>query len=208
MKFFSLIDKSKSVHAAPGKKVIPSEVFSSLKGVEDILELAKKDVEEYKKQAEEECEKLKEEAKEAGFNEGLQQWSDKLAKFEKDVEEIRKEIEKAVAPLALKAAKKIVSKEIELDERIVVDIVCNALRAVSHHKKVTIYVNKSDLSALESNRPALKEVLENVEMLSVQDREDVEPLGCIIETEGGIINAQIENQWRALETAFETLMKQ
>ena len=31
---------------------------------------------------------------------------------------------------------------------------------------------------------------------------------CIIETEAGIINASLENQWRALESAFEAFMKQ
>ena len=35
----------------------------------------------------------------------------------------------------------------------------------------------------------------------------IEPGGCIIETEAGIINAQLENQWRSLENAFESFMK-
>ena len=31
----------------------------------------------------------------------------------------------------------------------------------------------------------------------------MEPGGCLIETEAGIINAQLENQWRSLEAAFK-----
>lgn len=193
------------MHTVPEEKVIPSESFSRLQDAEEILELARKDAEEYKKKVEEECEVLKTQAKEAGFDEGLKQWTSKLAKFEDDVESLRKDTEKIVVALALKAAKKIVAREIDLDKEIVTDIVINALRAVGHHKKVVIYVNKADLSVLENSRPRLKEALENLEMLSIQEREDVEPLGCIIETEGGIINAQIENQWRALENAFQNL---
>ena len=109
---------------------------------------------------------------------------------------------------AIQAAKKIVGREIELDRNTIVDIISNKLKSVAQHKCVTIYVNQSDLTLLDKNRPRLKEVLENVEALSVQAREDVETGGCIIETEGGIINnASLEAQWRALETAFQALMK-
>lgn len=208
MKFFSLIDKNKSLHVAPGTKVIPAQDFAALQDAQDILEVARQDAVEYRKQVEKECEDLKAEAKEKGFNEGLEQWAVKLSEFEDSVKAIRAETEKVIIPLALKAAKKIVGKQIELNEETVVGIVSNSLKAVSHHKKVVIYVNKQDLDVLTENKERLKEVLDGVESLSIQDREDVEPLGCIIETEGGIINAQIENQWRALENAFQNLIKQ
>ena len=208
MKFFSLIDKNKSLHVAPGTKVIPAQDFAALKDAEGILEAARQDAIEYRKKIEKECEDLKAEAKEKGFNEGLEQWSAKLFEFEESVKVIRAETEKVIIPLALKAAKKIVGRQIELNKEAVVEIVSHSLKAVSHHKKVVIYVNKQDLEVLSENKRRLKDVLDGVESLSIQEREDVEPLGCIIETEGGIINAQIENQWRALENAFQTLMKQ
>jgi type III secretion protein L len=208
VKFFSLIDKNKTLHVAPGKKFISSQDFSALKDAEELLEITRQDAIEYKKQVEKECEDLKAEAKEAGFNKGMEIWAEKLAEFEVNLTEIREETEKVIIPLALKAAKKIVGRQVELNNETVVEIVSSSLKAVSHHKKVVIYVNKKDLDILTENRERLKMVLDGVESLSVQEREDVDALGCVIETEGGIINAQIENQWRALENAFQSLMKQ
>ena len=110
-------------------------------------------------------------------------------------------------PVALKAAKKIVGREMELSDEAIVDIVSNTLKSVSQHKKITIYVNKKDLDALERNRSRLKEIFETLDVLSLRERNDIAPGGCIVETEGGIINAQLENQWRILENALEMLIK-
>ena len=60
---------------------------------------------------------------------------------------------------------------------------------------------------LEAEKPKIKSILEQVQVLTIQERNDIAPGGCIIETESGIINASIENQWRALESAFERYMR-
>jgi type III secretion protein L len=119
---------------------------------------------------------------------------------------VRKEFEKVLIPIALKAAKKIVGREIELSEDVIVDIVSNALKPVVTHKKITVYVNRKDLDVLEKNKPRLKQLFETLEAFSLRERADVKE-GCIIETEGGIINAQLDNQWRILEKAFDNLVK-
>ena len=46
-------------------------------------------------------------------------------------------------------------------------------------------------------------MFEQINILSIQEKGDISPGGCIIETETGIINASIENQWNALELAFK-----
>src|SRR5690606_15262613 len=113
-----------------------------------------------------------------------------------------KDMQAVVVPIALKAAKKIVGKEIEASEKTVVDIIANSLKAVSQHKKIRIYVNPKEFDIIEENREKIKKIFENLEALSILPQDDVSPGGCIIETEGGIINAQLENQWMILENAF------
>jgi type III secretion protein L len=81
------------------------------------------------------------------------------------------------------------------------------LKAVAQHKQIVIYVNRQDLAALEAARPRLKDLFEQLEVLSLRERADIQTGGCVIETEGGIINAQIENRWRILENAFEAMRK-
>lgn len=205
-KFFSLIH-GKSVHVAPKQKVIAKEEIAEIVDAHQILDEVKKDAEEYRKDVVRECEKLKEQAQKEGFEEGYRAWIEHIANLEEEIVKVRKDLEKFLVPVTLKAAKKIVGREIELSEDTIVDIVSNSLKAVSQHKKITIFVNRKDLDPLEHHRPQLKQIFESLEVLSLRERADVAPGGCIIETEGGIINAQLENQWRVLENALEVILK-
>lgn len=205
-KFFSLIHGD-SVHLAPGTKVLPAEAFSSLVDAQGLLEAAKKDAEKYKEEVRKECEQLKEQAKKEGYEAGFKEWAEHIAKLQNEIDEVRKEFAKMLSPITLKAAKKIVGKELETSPDIIFDIVSNSLKAVLQHKRITIYVNKTDLDVLEKNRNKLKSLFENIEVLSIRERDDVKKGGCIIETEVGIINAQLDNQWDVLEKAFESLFK-
>lgn len=205
-KFFSLI-RGDAVHVAPKVKVVPAAEFSTLMDSFEVLAAVQKDAEDYKISVIEEIEALKTQAEKEGFEEGFKSWAEAIARLETEITQVREDVEKMLASVALKAAKKIVGREIELSEETVVDIVSASLKAVAQHKKVTIYANKKDLAILEEHRPRLREIFESLESLSLRERADIDNGGCIIETEGGIINAQMENQWRVLEKAFESLFK-
>ena len=204
--FFSLITGDE-IHIAPETKFIPAIEFSTLLDASTVLTKAKDEAEKYKIEVVTECEKLKSLALKEGYEKGFETWVEQIAKLENEIIEVRKSSEKMIIPIALKAAKKIVGKEVELSSGVIVDIVSNYLKAVSTHKKITIYVNKKDLSDLENNRARLKEIFESLEALSIRERSDIEQGGCVIETEGGIINAKLENQWSIMETAFKAMIK-
>jgi|SRR5579862_655679 len=202
MKFFSLIYQGE-VHPSTEEKVISSEDFSTLLQANEILEKARQDAEEQHERNLIDAEVLKAEAREDGFQEGLQKFNEHLIYFERSLRTIRLELQKQIIPLALKAAKKIVGTQLELNPETIVDIVLQCLTPVMQNHRFTIYVNKADKEILEAHKPKIKNILEQVQTLSIQERSDIAPGGCIIETESGIINATIENQWRALESAFE-----
>jgi type III secretion protein L len=73
--------------------------------------------------------------------------------------------------------------------------------------RIAIFVNKVDKEILEENKGDLKEIFEQLQFLKIQERDDIQPGGCVIETESGIINASVENQWKALEAAFKKYTK-
>lgn len=205
-KFFTLIFGDR-IHVAPKTKVIPAAELTLLQDASQVLEHVQEDAKKYRIQVADENENLKENAFKEGYEEGFKQWAELLANFEKQIETLQKEMQQAIIPVALKAAKKIVGKEIELSQDVIVDIVASNLKAVAQHKRITIYVNKKELEALEKNKPKLRDFFEHLESFSIREREDVAPGGCIIETEVGIINAQMEHRWKVLEKAFEALMK-
>jgi type III secretion protein L len=205
MKFFSLIYGDR-VHRAPKSKIIPANEFSQLLEGKELIEKIENESLQYREDVAKECEGLKEQAELAGFNEGLLRWSEQLAYFEKELLKTKEEIEKLIVPVAINAAKKVVAREIELNPETIIDIVKQALKSVSQHHRFVIYVNKADLAILDTHRPQLKQDLENVESLVVREREDVALGDCVIETEAGIMNVQMEQVWNTLEIAFRTLL--
>ncbi len=206
MKYFSLTDEE-SLRTTSEDKVIPADDFSMLISAQEALEKAEQEAHEKIERAKKQCQGMRKKAKEEGFDEGLSNFHEHLLSFENQLKTIRLETQRQILPLALKAAKKIVNRELELDPNTIVDIVSGALKPVTQYKHIKIYLNKEDKERVDAMREDIKAQLQHIETFSIIERGDVEKGGCIIETEAGIINASLENQWRALEAAFEKFTK-
>ena len=206
MTLFTLIEKDE-IHLSPETKVIPAQEFSQLVNATQIIAKTKEEETAFRISVAKECETLKELAAAAGFEEGLKRWNEQIELLESEIKKVRQEMENAIVPLALTAVKKIINKELETKPGTIADIVSTALKTVLHHRKISIYVNQNDLEYVEAQRQRLKSLFEHLESLSITARDDVEPGGCIIETEAGIINAKLENQFFALEAAFRNFFQ-
>jgi len=202
MKYFSLLYEGE-IHPSDEKKVIPAEDFSKLMEASEILETAREEAEKLRQETKKACEKLKEKEGKKGFQEGLEIFNEKIFAIDEELKGVRHNLQQMVLPIALKAAKRIVGKELEIFPETIVDIVIQAIKPISESHQITIFVNKEDKEHLDQNKPKLKEILQQAEVLAIVEKPDIEPGGCIIKTESGMINATIENQWRALERAFE-----
>jgi type III secretion protein L len=202
---FKLI-KDGNVHSSD-EKIIPKKDFETLISSKELLEKAEMDAKNLIDDALKECETIKANAKEEGFEEGLKKFHEELLIFEDKLKFMRHEMQKAVLPLVLKATKKIIGEELKLNPETIVSIVLQSIKSVSQCRVVKLYVNKKDLEILESEKEELKNQFEKLESFQIQARDDVEEGGCIIETEKGILNATLENQYRALERALEAHMK-
>lgn len=201
---FTLVDKTLVLPPEPGS-LIPSKDFGIVVDSIELLKRVQEDAESYKKAIVKECEDIKAQAEKEGFEEGYHEWAEMVRILENEVKAVREELQKSVLPVALRAAKKIVVTELETRPEVIVDIVMNTLKTVATHKRIVVYVNKKDFDHLDKGKSRLKSVFEELETLSLRERDDIEPGGCIVETEGGIINARMEDRWRTLETAFESL---
>ncbi|MBS0630227.1 MAG: HrpE/YscL family type III secretion apparatus protein [Verrucomicrobia bacterium] len=202
MKFFSLIYQG-DVHPTTDKKTIPSSEYTTLLSAIEIVEKARQDVAELFKNTEKECEALRQTAREEGEQKGLEKFNEHIFYLDNELKALRHNLQQMVLPIALKAAKRIVAKELEAHPETIVDIVMQAIAPITESRKVTIYVNREDKEYLDAEKPKLKEILQQAEVLTIQEKPEVERGGCIVQTEGGMINATIQNQWRALERAFE-----
>jgi len=206
MTLFSLIYKGDVVKTS-SKKILKAKEFSELLTIQELLKKAEQDVVQLKEDAQAECKRLEQEAEEAGFQEGLVKFNQQLIYLDQKVKEMQHEMQKMILPLALKAAKKIVGEQLALSPETIIDIVMQALKPVRQSHEVKIYVCKEDQQLLESHKNKIKALFDQLRIFSIEEKEGLSQGSCIIETEGGIINATLENQWRALAAAFETFLK-
>lgn len=201
-KFFTLID-GRPITIAPGTKRLPAEAVSTLLDCSELVQTVQKDGENYRKTVAKECEEIKAAAERDGFQAGFDKWVEMVAYLEKEVAKVKQELQKVVMPVALKAAKKIVAAELKVNPEVTLDIVSSTLKSIAQHKRVVVYVSKQDYELIESSKSSLKPIFEELESLSIRERDDIEPGGCVIETEIGIINARLQDRWRTLETALQ-----
>lgn len=206
-KYFSLIYGAQ-IQRTPNQKIIPGHALSELLSAQEVIERVQKEAAQYRQEVIHECELLKEQAQREGFEEGYKAWVQQLQSLETEIVKVRSDTQKIIMPIAIKAAKKIVASELQTAPDVIVNIVMQALKSVAQHKKIILYVNKVDIAALENNKGAIKELFEALESFSIQERDDVEQGGCIIETERGIIDSQIQNRWVKLKAALESLAGQ
>ena len=202
---FKLI-KKEALHTGDGK-IIPKKDFEELLTAKALLEKVELDAKEITDAAHNESEVIKKAAEEAGFAEGLKRFNEQLLLFEDKLKVLKHELQKAVLPLVLKATKKIIGEELKQHPETIVSIVMQAIKSVIHAKLVKLYVNRADLEYLEKEKESLKNAFEHLESFQIEERKDIEPGSCIIETERGILNATLENQYRALERALEAHTK-
>jgi type III secretion protein L len=201
-KFFTLID-GREISIAPGTKRLPADALSALLDCTELLSTVHKDAEGYRKKVAAECEEIKSRAEAEGFQAGFDKWLETVSYLEKEVVKVREELQKVVMPVALKAAKKIVAAELTVKPEVVLDIVSSTLKSIAQHKRIVLYVSKQDYEFVESSKSTLKSIFEELESFSVRERDDVEPGGCVVETEVGIVNARVKDRWRTLEAALE-----
>ena len=194
------------IEIASGQKILPAETYQTLLTAKEMLDKVREDAKKFTAENVVEAEKIKEQAEKEGFAKGLELWAKQIKNLEEEIDNTHREVQKLVIPVALKAARKIVAKEIELHPEIIVDTVSNNLKAVAQHTKIKIFVNKDDYEILESHKNQLKGLFESLKSLSIVPTPDVDKGGYIIETEVGIINGQIGNRWTLLEKAFEKLI--
>ncbi len=205
-RYFALLHGDE-LKRGPKSKILPAAEFGALLDAKELLVKVQEDARRYRTEVAVEVETLKDEGRKEGFEEGLISWAAKVKALEDEITKVRGDMMRSIIPVALQAAKKIVGAEMTLRPDAVADIVASSLKTVSQHRRITIYCSRADLDILNQEKERLRALFERLESLSIQEREGIEKGGCIIETEGGIINAQPQQLWGALEAAFESILK-
>lgn len=191
-----------------GGSVIRKDVHRALTDARKIIEEArleagriKKDAESILRKVGEEMERAKKEGFEAGKDEGLKEVTELLVSANHSKEKMFEGVERDLVKLAYDIAEKIIGRDLSERESAVVDLVKQALHAAMG-EKIVVLVNPNDVDVIKKNQASLMQVLDTSKTIQIRADEKVHPKGCLIETEIGTIDAQLDTQLEAIRKAL------
>jgi flagellar assembly protein FliH len=157
-----------------------------------------------------EAEAIRNEAREDGRREGREESSarieEALSTLNQAVNErkkIIKDAESEILRLALKVAEQIIRSEVSLHRDVCLNIVSEAIGRVSDREQIIVKVNREDAEYLKRYKDRLSGMLDGVKSFSIIEDSNIEPGGCVIETNLGFVDARIATKLKSIEEALK-----
>jgi len=183
--------------------VVRVEELEAHSKAKSIVEGAQQKAQEIIEDAERQRELIFQEAREEAFAEVAAQAATELAKAKMQAGSILAEAEPELIKLACKIAEKMIGRDLEREPAVLLEICANAIENLRTAKAMLLRVHPKDAKLLRERRPELIELIGRSVDIAIRDDVEVQPGGCIVQTEFGVIDAQLETQFEALRTLFE-----
>jgi type III secretion protein L len=195
------IIKAPATNQAGASSITKRQIVEARVEARRILAQAENDAAEIRQQAESMAREARETAHREGSESALCEWHTLLLEAREQREQALAGIERDVLRLSVKIAEKILGRELDRDKTAIVDIVATALRQARRNEMITLRVNPGDLPVVEQHRQRFEHAGRN-QFLDIVPDPAVSAGGCVIESESGAIDAQLETQLRVLERAM------
>jgi type III secretion protein L len=193
------------VHAnngTPAVSKITKEAHEASLEAKQIIAKAQEQAAQLLDDARREKETVLAESTERGYTAGLDQWNDALADAWKQREDFLAKHEAELVKLAVAIARRIIGPSLEMNPGTVLQTAKEALRGVRSERRIIIKVNPSDEDALREQAASLKMLGAEMGELVIIGNPSIEPGGCIVESDLGVIDAQISTQLASIENAL------
>ncbi|MEW6729824.1 MAG: FliH/SctL family protein [Acidobacteriota bacterium] len=140
-----------------------------------------------------------EEAREEGYKEGFAKVNEIIYDLTEKKREVLSQAEADMIRLSIRVAARIIGRELRQHPDTIADIVTQAIQTVRNQTKITIRVNPDDIEHLVKSREQLLNRVGQSKIIDFQSDAKVQPGGCIIESEAGVVNAQLKTQLEVME---------
>lgn len=161
--------------------------------------------------AQEEANAIKESAAKEGFDYGLNLSKEEIKKLNKAItefihakERVMEQSAPDIAFLAVKVAEKVIKKHLEVDDKIVLNVVSEVLKTLGKGEtNIIIRANPADVELIQENIPELYPYGDSNTKITVIKDEEVDWGSCIVETKSGMVDAKFSTQLQILQKALE-----
>ncbi len=192
-----------------GGGVLDHRVISASERANEIIAEAEAEAARIRQEAEavrSEVTAVREQARKEGMakgeSEGLAKVTEKLMQLERDREEFFARAEPEIIKLTLAIVEKVIGQIAHERPDVVRDVVKQALEK-SIGDRVTVRLNPEDYKTVMSEGYEFRDVLDRTKRLMFREDEAILKGGCVVETEVGTIDAQLETQLEAIRKALE-----
>lgn len=190
-----------STPAAIGGGVVKRHLVDARAEARRLLSEAQSEAERLHREALDGAQGIRDAAYREGYENSLADLNQHLLEARERRDKALIEVERDVLRLAVRLTEKIIGREIARDEGAIADIVGTALRQARRDEALTVRVNPADLPATQTHRDRI-DPTGRARFLDFVTDPQVKRGGCLIESESGTIDAQLDTQLRALERAL------
>lgn len=190
------------LRSSPRTGVMNAEVFEARQGAQGILEEAQREKERILAEAQREKEEVLAKAREQGRQEGLAQATEIILRAKMQAGEILAAQEQEVIQLACHIAEKIIGRDLERQPELLVDMCATAIEQLRNAKSMVLRVHPKTAQVLRARKPELMELIGRAVDLAIREDADVAPVGCIVQTEFGTVDAQLPTQFEMLQNVL------
>lgn len=196
------------VPMTPHGGVISKAEFAAQEKGQKLVDEAQREAERIKAQAQEILSQVKDEMERAkaqgykeGREEGYSELTEEILNATKAKEEFFAHAEPEMIKLVMAIAEKIIGKLTEESKETVYAIVRQAIER-SLGDRITVRINPEDLKRLKQEDLQFKDILDRTKRIHFKEDESIQKGGCVVETEVGTIDAQLETQLKAIRKAL------
>jgi flagellar biosynthesis/type III secretory pathway protein FliH len=107
-------------------------------------------------------------------------------------------VENVVITLSLAAAEQVVKKEVQNDDRIILNQIREGLKRISGVERLKLRLHPDDEKIVRQSRTELLAHVDSVRDIVVEPDESVSRGGCILESESGSVDATVETQTKKM----------
>jgi type III secretion protein L len=186
----------------PRPGVMNAEVFEARQGAQGIIEEAQREKERILAEAQKEREEVLAKAREQGRQEGMAQATELVLRAKMQAGDILARQERDVVALACKIAEKIIGRDVERDPSLLADICVKAIEELRSARAVVLRVNPKSAAVLRARKAELMELIGRAVDVAIREDPDVAPVGCIVQTEFGTVDAQLPTQFEMLQNVL------
>ena len=206
-----------------GSDFVMNDVLRTITGVEKLEKQTEEEkieaavlakISEIQKQAYDEGFKL---GQEEGYKDAFEKKSQELQLGRDDIKTLldslnglKKELvhqnERHIITLIYNLAEKIAFDEIEKKPEVIMNIITKAIEQAQLEEDIRVTVSAQQLNFIEKLRESQEDKVEVLKNVKISGSEEIKPGGCVIETNYGVIDAQIHERTEKLWQELYTLM--